>query len=118
MMSLVDQQRESVAVLRRYGVRRLDAFGSGATGAFRDDRSDLDCVVTFFDSSPGTYAGRVLDFAEAREGLFGRPVDLITGRSIRNPYFRQAVEATRQPVSSATSDSSPLTIDCGERSVV
>jgi predicted nucleotidyltransferase len=32
------------------------------------------------------------------ETLFGRSVDVITERSIRNPYFRQAVEASRQPI--------------------
>jgi predicted nucleotidyltransferase len=28
--------------------------------------------------------------------LFGRPVDLVTEQSIRNPYFRREVESTRQ----------------------
>lgn len=36
--------------------------------------------------------------AEALEALFGRRVDLVTERSIRNPYFRQTVEASRQRV--------------------
>jgi len=29
------------------------------------------------------------------ERLFGRPVDLVEPRPIRNPYFRQAVEQSR-----------------------
>ncbi len=32
------------------------------------------------------------------ERLFGRPVDLVTEESIRNPYFRSEVESTRQLV--------------------
>jgi hypothetical protein len=78
-------------------VVRLDVFGSAATGAFRDG-SDLDFVATFSDTTPGTYADRYLDFAEALEALFGRKVDLLTERAIRNPYFRRSVDATRQVV--------------------
>ena len=98
MIALVAQHREAVAELcRRFGVRRLDLFGSAATGAFQEATSDLDFVADFADRSPG-YADRYLDFAEALEALFGRPVDLLTERSIRNPYFRRAVEATRETV--------------------
>jgi len=32
------------------------------------------------------------------ERLFGRHVDLVTQASVRNPYFRQSVDATRQPL--------------------
>jgi hypothetical protein len=34
----------------------------------------------------------------ALEQLFQREIDLVTERSIRNPYFRKAVEASRQLV--------------------
>jgi predicted nucleotidyltransferase len=83
---------------RKYGVRRLDIFGSGATGAFELATSDLDFVATFAATDAPDYAERYLDFAAALEALCGRPVDVIIDRSIRNADFRQAVEATRQPV--------------------
>jgi predicted nucleotidyltransferase len=83
---------------RHFGVRRLDLFGSAATAAFDPATSDLDFVATFADTDAPDYAERYLDFAEALEALFGRPVDVIIDRSIRNPRFRRAVEATRQPV--------------------
>jgi predicted nucleotidyltransferase len=44
--------------------------------------------------SPGV--GLFLDFADALEALFGRRVDLIMPQSIRNQYFRQVVDASRQ----------------------
>ena len=78
------------------GRPRLDLFGSVATGAFRDDASDLDFVVAFADTTPGTYADRYLAFAEALEALFGRPVVLLTELAFRNPIFRREVDATRQ----------------------
>jgi len=68
----------------RYGVARLELFGSAATPEF-GEASDVDFIVKFADRSPG-YADRYLDFAEALEGLLGRRVDLVTERSIQNPF--------------------------------
>jgi predicted nucleotidyltransferase len=95
---IVERRDEIQALCRQYGVIRLDLFGSAATGAFNEETSDLDFVATFVDTQKPGYADRFLDFAEALESLLGRPVDLVTDRSIRNPYFREEVEATRQPI--------------------
>jgi hypothetical protein len=89
---------EIAALCRHYGVRRLDLFGSAATGEFDPETSDLDFVATFADTHLPGYASRYLDFADALEALFGRPVDLLTENMIGNPYFRQSVEEARQPV--------------------
>jgi len=98
VIPLIEDHREEIAALcRQFGVARLDLFGSAATGAFGAD-SDLDFVAAFADTSPGTYADRYLDLAEALEALFGRRVDLLTERAIRNPYFRRQVDATRRVV--------------------
>jgi uncharacterized protein len=99
MNGAIEQHRDAIRTLcQQYGVRRLDLFGSAATGAFDAATSDLDFVADFADTRSPGYADRYLGFAEALETLFGRPVDVITERSIRNPYFRQSVEASRQPI--------------------
>jgi len=99
MTELIEKRQAEIHTLcRQYGVLRLDLFGSAATGAFDATTSDLDFIATFADTEKPGYARRYLRFAEALEALFGRPVDLLTERSIRNPYFREAIEATRQPV--------------------
>jgi predicted nucleotidyltransferase len=99
MIDLVAKHVNDIAALcRQYGVRRLDLFGSATTNAFDPETSDLDFVATFADTDGPGYADRYLDFADALEALFGRPVDVVIDRSIRNPHFRQAVEATRQPL--------------------
>lgn len=97
MNALIEERKPALVELcDRYKVDRLDLFGSAATDKFDPESSDLDFIVTFGDRTPGTYARRYLAFAEALEQLFHRPVDLLTERSIRNPYFRRAVESTRQ----------------------
>lgn len=87
-----------VALCRKYGVARLDVFGSGATEEWRPSESDLDFVVAFQSQSRHDLADRYLGLAEDLEALFERPVDLLTERAIRNPYFRRNVDATRTPV--------------------
>jgi predicted nucleotidyltransferase len=98
MISLIEEHRVEIeALCHQYGVLRLDLFGSAATGTFNEATSGLDYIATFADTQKPGYAKRYLHFAEALEALFGLSVDLVTDRSIRNPYFREEVDATRQP---------------------
>ncbi len=95
MIDLVANKREEIAALcRLYDIRRLDLFGSAATGAFDPATSDLDFVVDLGEYESGV-AGRYLDFIAAIEALFDRSVDMVTVNSIRNPYFREAVDEQR-----------------------
>lgn len=94
-----DKQPQLAELCRRFGVERLYVFGSAVSGGFDSRKSDLDFLVRMAGRQPtGSYADRYLSLAEALELLFGRRVDLVTEESIRNPYFRVEVEATRQLV--------------------
>jgi predicted nucleotidyltransferase len=98
MIPLIEANRTRLeSVCREFGVERLDLFGSATSERFRDASSDLDFVADFGGSRTGI-ADRYLDFAEALEGIFGRRVEILTERSIRNPIFRRAVERERQRV--------------------
>ncbi len=100
MISLIEQSKPALAALcRRFRVNRLFVFGSGASGRFDLSTSDLDFVVELADRQPTkSYADRYLGLAEALERLFGRRVDLLTEQSLRNPYLRSEVRATRELV--------------------
>ena len=65
---------------REFGVRRLDLFGSAATGRFDPGRSDLDFLVEFEEEAPRRASLRLL---EALEQLLGRKVDLLTEPVLR-----------------------------------
>lgn len=98
MIALVADNRDEIGKLcRRFGIRRLDVFGSAATGTFDPETSDIDFVVDLGEYEPGV-ADRFLDFAEALEHLLGRKVDLITEDSIRNPYLRRSIDQSRKRV--------------------
>jgi predicted nucleotidyltransferase len=94
MSTPFDQSLNDLADLcKRFGVERLELFGSAVTETF-EESSDNDFIVKFADRSPG-YADRYLDFAELLEELLGREVDLVTDRSIQNPFFFAALWVPR-----------------------
>jgi len=94
-----EAQRDALGTLcRKHGVASLDLFGSGTTENWRPAESDLDFVVAFRAQSSRGIADRYLGLAEDLEALFGRRVQLLTARAIRNPYFRQSVDATRASI--------------------
>ena len=109
-MELIEKKRgELTKLCHRYDVERLYLFGSAASGRFQPSSSDLDFIVEMTDRQPNaSYADRYLGLAEELERLFGRPVDLITEQSIRNPYFRREVEATRQLVYGQPREKAPI----------
>ena len=95
------RQAELAILCRRYGVSRLDLFGSAATGTDRSGLSDLDFLVEFKAPSSPDYADNYFDLKEALERLFGSAVDLVVASAIRNPYFRESVERAKLSVYAA-----------------
>lgn len=87
MQAEIAEKREAVAAAcRRYGVVRLEVFGSAARGAgFDPDRSDADFLVTFKPGARNDLAA-FADLKDALEKALGRPVDLVE---------RETVEASR-----------------------
>ena len=82
------------ALCAKYHVKRLSVFGSAVKGTFDPARSDLDFVVEF----EGDVARDYLDLLVALEDVFGRQVDLVERRAVRNPYFLQVLDLTEQPL--------------------
>lgn len=102
MASLIESRHvELAAVCRRFGVRRLEIFGSAATGDDVPGRSDVDFLVEFGDGGPARALDAYFGLKEALEALFGRPVDLVTPSAVRNPYVRAEMERSRRLVYAA-----------------
>ena len=96
MHSAIEKHREALRDLcERFGVRRLEIFGSAVSGRFDPDLSDLDFLVDFSPVSPALLADRYLGLLEALQTLFQRPIDLVMTAAIRNPYFLQGIEPSR-----------------------
>jgi len=100
MQADIKEKRDALAELcRRYGVARLEVFGSAARGLdFDSNRSDFDFLVEFKQQSELSPLEQFFGFAESLEQLLGRPVDLVEPSAIRNPYLRAAINQSREVV--------------------
>ena len=102
MHPVIATRRSQMAELcRRFHVRRMEVFGSAVGGDFDPDRSDVDLLVEFEPLGPKNHANDYFGLLEALESLFERPVDLVSARAIRNPYFAASVDATRETLYAA-----------------
>jgi predicted nucleotidyltransferase len=91
-IALLAERRDGILDLcRRFGVERLEVFGSAARGDFVPGKSDVDLLVRFGDTGKPGYADRFIGFAEALEMTLGCRVDLLTERSLRNPVMVEQV---------------------------
>lgn len=101
MASVLDLELAGIPELcRRYGVARLELFGSATSDAFDPQRSDLDFLVEF-DADSSRLFDRYFGLKESLEALYGRPVDLVSAGSLQNPYFIEAVNNSRRVVYAA-----------------
>lgn len=94
-IAIQSHRSELEQLCQRFNVRRLELFGSAATGQHLPRDSDLDFLVEFVPLPSGTYADTYFGLRESLEQLFERPVDLVVASAIKNPYFRQSVEQTK-----------------------
>jgi predicted nucleotidyltransferase len=97
MVAFIDQHQDRIdRVCQRWGVKRLEAFGS-VLGLNFSAASDVDFLVEF-DGSRADAFDQYFGLKEELESIVGRPVDLVVASAIRNPYFRAEVEQTKSPV--------------------
>lgn len=95
MIPLVEQHREAiVALCRRYGVRKLELFGSAASGKFDPASSDVDFFYEF-DANLSSLADRFFGLMENLEELLGHKVDMVSSQDVHNPYFLQVANQHR-----------------------
>ena len=94
-MHLLEQHKAEIeAVCKRFEIKCLYAFGSVNSQAFSPE-SDVDFLVDLGDKPDFEYAEAYFQLAEALEQILNRPVDLVTVRSLKNPYFIEQVEASK-----------------------
>jgi uncharacterized protein len=95
MQRLITDNIDKIKTLcMMHNVRSLFAFGSVCTDKFNDS-SDIDLLISFMPMDFGEYADTYFVLADKFEDLFQRPVDLITEKSLSNPYFIDSINQTK-----------------------
>ena len=92
---IADNIEEIRSACKKHHVAELYVFGSVVGEKFNDD-SDVDFIANFGEMPFLRYADNYLDFCYQLEDVLNRKVDVVVGRTIKNPYFKKEVEKTRQ----------------------
>jgi len=101
VLTLIEKHRTEIdALCRKHAVKRLELFGSAATGQF-DATSDLDFFVEFVDYDSPTIADQWFGLQEDLQKLLGLKVDLVSPRTATNPYFLQSANREKIPLYAA-----------------
>lgn len=82
------------AICKHHHVKQMWAFGSVCTDKF-NDKSDIDLLVAFDVMNYGDYADNYFLLCDTLENLFKRKVDLITNKSLSNPYFISSINKNK-----------------------
>ncbi|MGM0581286.1 MAG: nucleotidyltransferase family protein [Bacteroidota bacterium] len=78
-----------------HNVNKLYTFGSINTTKYNEE-SDIDFLVDFKKMDFGEYADNYFDLSEKLENLLKKPIDLITLKSLKNPYFIESVDKSKK----------------------
>jgi len=79
--------------MKHYGVQRAYAFGSAVKNTMHET-SDVDFIISFPDDMDyETYANNYFALAHALEELLKKQVDLVTEKTLRNPYLLQTINS-------------------------
>ena len=103
MIKTIDERKEDLQDLcRKFGVKRLDVFGSALVeAAFDPERSDVDFLVEFEPMEPIRHGKAYFGLLAALQDLFARPVDLVEAGAVKNPYLRESIDKGRHPIYAA-----------------
>ena len=98
MLALIEQHRDAIAdICRRFGVQRLEVFGSAARATdFHPDTSDAEFLVEFAPGNGLPFLRRFFGLQDALSHLLGRPIDLVEPGAVRNPYIRASIDRARE----------------------
>jgi len=80
-------------------IAELSIFGSALRDDFKPD-SDVDVLITFSDNAHWSLFDW-LDMIEELKIIFGRDVDLVSSKGLRNPYRRKEILSTREVIYAA-----------------
>ncbi len=104
MDSLVERHRQEILdTCRRFGVARLEVFGSVVTDAFDPERSDVDFIVFYppgYDFGP--WLGRFQELEEALADVLDRRVNLMMDSALKNRWFAREAARTRTVIYDAS----------------
>ncbi len=102
MVRTLEDRRQAIAqACARFGVLRLDAFGSALRDDFRQGDSDIDLLVEFQPMDPFALVDAYFGLLDELRQVLDADVDLVMRDAIKNRYVAANVERTKQALYAA-----------------
>jgi predicted nucleotidyltransferase len=92
---LQDKRDAIVELCTRYGVARLDLFGSALRDDFRPGESDIDLLVEFEPHEGYALVDAYFGLLDELRTLLGE-VDLVMVDAVKNRYIAREIERTKR----------------------
>jgi predicted nucleotidyltransferase len=102
MLEFIEKNKEKIhSILKSHSVTKAELFGSAVRDDFNDE-SDIDFLITFSDEIHLLdYADNYFALKEALESLFGRNVDVVSSKSLKNPVLIEEINKSKRRVYAA-----------------
>jgi predicted nucleotidyltransferase len=99
---LLEQHRAEIAALCcRFGVKRLELFGSAARGDFEPTASDFDFLMEFQDLGWKNPSAQYFGLLHGLEDLLHRRIDLVERDAVENRHFLEVADQHRDSLYAA-----------------
>jgi hypothetical protein len=97
MQQLVKERtKELIAICEELDIKKLYVFGSVVSENFRDD-SDIDFLISFSDNlTIDEYTNNYFALHYKLRELFKREIDVVTERTLSNPYLIESINESKQ----------------------
>jgi len=97
MQAIIEiNKNKLIEICKEFKIKRLYVFGSVVGDDFTDN-SDIDFLLSFFDNlTPEQYADNYIELHYRLRKLFFREIDILTERTLKNPYFVDQVNKSKQ----------------------
>lgn len=97
MQGILESNIENLrALCQSLKIKRLYAFGSAVKGNFTDE-SDVDFLISFADNlSVDEYTQNYFELQYQLRDLLKREVDIVTERTLSNPYFIESINESKK----------------------
>jgi predicted nucleotidyltransferase len=97
MNKLISENIDELKKLcKSHDIKRMYAFGSVVNKKFSDN-SDIDFLISFDDDlSFDEYTDNYFELHYKLKDLFSRNIDLITEKSLSNPYFIESINKNKK----------------------
>lgn len=91
---LEKHREELIDLCKKHHVERMFVFGSVLNNSFSSE-SDVDFLVKIKEVPVEVYTDSFFEVYEGLQNILNRKVDLLTEKSVSNPYFLEEINKTK-----------------------